>query len=58
MKGFDLAGIAPVDQVFVQRRDINQGTGVTDGIVLMLVVHFVGADRVIARPLAVVKTLA
>src|SRR5215469_6640411 len=50
-----LGGAASGEQVFVQRRDIDQRSRIADGVVLVLVVHLVGADRVISRPLAVVE---
>jgi hypothetical protein len=46
------------DQVFVERRDVDQRSGVADGVVLVLVMHLVDADRVVAGPLAVVQALA
>jgi len=46
------------DAVFVERRNINEGGGIADGVVLVLVVHFVDADGVIAGPLAIVEAFA
>jgi len=58
MRFHQLGGIAPGDQVLVQRRDINQGRRIADGVVLVRVVHLVHADRVVSRPLAVIEALA
>ena len=46
------------DQIFVEWRNINQSAGVADGVVLVLVMHFVHADGVVSRPLAVIQALA
>ena len=51
-------GVAPCHPVFEERRDIDQRGGIADGIVLVLVVHLINADRVIARPFPVVQALA
>ncbi len=48
----------PRDQILVERRDIDQCAGIADGVVLVLVMHFVHADRVVSRPLAVVEAVA
>jgi len=50
-------GIATGEQVLVERGDINQRSGIADCVVLVLMVHFVSADRVVSRPLAVVEAL-
>ena len=52
------AASRPGDEVLEQRRDVDQRRGVADRVVLVLVVRLVGADRVVARPLAVVQALA
>src|SRR6266568_4378753 len=54
----ELCGVAPGHAVFEQRRNIDQRRRIPDGVVLVLVVHLVHADRVIARPLAVVQAFA
>src|ERR1700733_4721978 len=46
------------DAVFEQRRDVNHGGGVADGVVFVLVVRFVDAGSVVAGPVAEVETLA
>ena len=46
------------DHVLEERRDVDQRRGVADGVVLVLVVALVGADGVVARPLAIVQALA
>src|SRR4029077_1773432 len=51
-------GVTASDQVFEQGRDVNEGGGVANGVVLVLVVGFVDADGIIAGPFAVVKALA
>jgi len=47
----EFAGIAAADAVFKKRRDVDQSRGAADGVVLVLVRHFVDAGGVIARPL-------
>ena len=42
----------------VTRRDIDQCRGIANRVVLVLVMRFVGADRVVTRPLAIVQALA
>ena len=54
----ELGGVFASDQILVERRDVDERTSVADGVVLVLVVHFVHADRVVSRPLAVVEALA
>src|SRR6185295_14135271 len=44
--------------VFEQRRDVDQRRRVANRVVLMLVMRLVRTDGVIARPLAIVQTLA
>ncbi len=51
-------GVAPVDPVFVERRDVDERRRVADGVVLVLVMPLVRADGVVAGPLAVVEALA
>ena len=51
-------GVAARDHVFVKRRDVDQRRRVPDGVVLVLVVRLVDADRVVARPLAIAQALA
>src|ERR1019366_2140437 len=46
------------DDIFVERRDINQRARIADRVVLVLVVYLIHADRVIARPLAIIQTMA
>ena len=46
------------DQILVERRDVDERGRVADGVVLVLVVHFVHADGVVARPFAVVQAVA
>src|SRR5205823_13302052 len=46
------------DAVLEERRDVYQRRGVADGVVLVLVVGFVRADGVVARPVAVAQALA
>ncbi len=46
------------DQIFIKRRDINQRAGITDRVVLVLVVHLIHAHRVVARPLAIIQAVA
>ena len=53
-----LGGVFAGDQVLVERRDVDERGGVADGVVLVLVMHLVDADRVVARPLAVVQAVA
>src|SRR5262249_51886751 len=53
-----LGGIATRDAVLEQRRDVDEGGGIANGVVFVLVVHFINADRVVARPFAIVQALA
>ena len=46
------------DAIFVERRDVNQGAGIADCVVLVVVVHLVDADGVIPGPLAIVHAFA
>jgi hypothetical protein len=50
--------IAAGDEVLEQWGDVDERRRVADGVVLVLVMRLVGADRVEAGPLAVVQTLA
>ena len=45
------------NHVLVEGGDIDERGGVANGIVLVLVMHFVDTDRVVSGPLAVVETL-
>ena len=49
-----LGGVGSGDEVFEERRDVDERGGIADGVVFVLVRHFVDADGVIARPLAIV----
>src|SRR5215469_15501236 len=51
-------GIASADQVFVKRGNIDECGRIANSVVLVLMLHLVGADRVVSRPLAVVQALA
>ena len=53
-----LVASLPVTKYLYKRRDVDQRGRVADGVVLVLVMHLVNADRVIARPLAVIEALA
>ena len=53
-----LGGVLARDQILVERRNIDQRGRIADGVVLVLVMHLVHADRVVARPLAVVQAVA
>ena len=53
-----LGGVLARDQILVERRDVDERGRIADGVVLVLVMHFVHADGVVSRPLAVIKTLA
>src|SRR5262249_11355991 len=53
-----LGGVATADQILVQRCDVNQSRRIADRVVLVLVMHFVHAGRVVSRPLAIVEALA
>ena len=46
------------DAVLVERRDVDQRAGVPDRVVFVLVMRLVGADGVVAGPVAVVEALA
>ena len=45
-------GAGAVQPVLEERRDVDQRARVADGVVLVVVVRLVGADRVVARPVA------
>ena len=44
--------------VLEERRDVDQRAGVADGVVFVLVMRLVGADGVVAGPVAIVEALA
>src|SRR5207247_1408988 len=46
------------EAILEQRAHVDERRGVPDGVVLVLVMDFVGADRVVARPLAIAEALA
>ena len=52
-----LARILTGDQILVERRDVDKGSSVADGIVLVLVMHFIDTDCVISRPLTIIQAL-
>jgi len=54
----ELSGIAAAEHVLVEGSDVDQRGRIADGVVLVLMVHFVGANRVVSRPLSVVEALA
>ena len=63
----DVAGDYPVhqtsrifagDQIFIKWRDIDERSRVANGVVLVLVMNLIHANRVIARPLAVIEAVA
>ena len=51
----ELGRVAPGHEVLEQRRHVDQRRGVADGVVFVLVVALVGADRVVTGPLAVFR---
>jgi len=62
-----VAGDDPIDQaarvssgdaILEERRDVDQGRGIANRIVLVIVMRFVGANCVVTRPLAIVQALA
>ena len=55
---YELGGVATGDAIFKERRNVDERSGIADGIVFVLVVHFVNADGVVAGPFAIVKALA
>ncbi len=46
------------DSILEQRRDIDQRGGIANGVVLVVVMGLVRADRIVARPFAVVQAFA
>jgi len=54
----EAGGVGAGDAVLEERGNIDERGGIADGVVLVLVVHFVNADGVIARPFAVVEAFA
>src|SRR5215472_15317639 len=53
-----LGGVLARDDVLVQRRDIDQRRRIANRVVLMLVMHLVGAYRVVTGPLAIIQAVA
>ena len=51
-------GVRTRNQVFEQRRDVDERRRIANRVVLVFVMALVRADRVVARPLAVVQALA
>src|SRR4030095_3491727 len=51
-------GVSPGDQVLEERRYVDERRRVSDRVVLVVVMALVRADRVVARPVAVVEALA
>jgi len=54
----EFGGVFSGDAIFEERGDVDERGGVADGVVLVLVVHFVDAYGVVAGPFAVVEALA
>ena len=50
--------VAAADAVLEERRDVDERRRVADRVVLVLVMRFVRADRVVARPLAEIQAFA
>src|ERR1700691_1186987 len=53
-----LGGVLAGQKIFVERGDVDHRGGVANRVVLMVVVHFVNAHGVIARPFAIIHALA
>src|SRR5206468_13127686 len=62
-----VAGDDPIDQarrvpscdaILEERRDVDQCRGIANRVVFVVVMRFVGADRVVTRPLAIGQALA
>src|SRR6185437_16456099 len=53
-----LGSVFAGNQVLVERHDIDERSRIADSVVLVLVVHLIGADGVIARPFAIIQALA
>src|SRR5208282_480332 len=54
----EFGGVFSGDAIFEERRDVNQRGGIANGVVFVLVMHFVDADSVVAGPFAVVEAFA
>jgi hypothetical protein len=54
----EASSVSTRDYVLVQRTNVDQCSGVSNSVVLMLVVRFVNADGVIARPFPITQALA
>ena len=54
----EAGGVGTGDAVFEERRNVDERGGIADGVVFVLVVHFVNADGVIAGPFAIVQAFA
>ncbi len=52
------SGVFSGDAIFEERRDVDERGGIANGVVLVLVVHLVNADGVVAGPLAIVEAFA
>ena len=50
--------VLPRHAILEQRGDVDQAAGVAQGVVFVLVVRLVGADRVVAGPVAIVEAFA
>ena len=50
--------VASGDDVFVERRHVDERGRIPNGVVLVLVMRLVRADGVVARPVAVIQALA
>src|SRR5262249_15898684 len=51
-------GVSSGDPVFVERGNVDHRGGITNRVVLVLVMRFVCADGVVAGPLAIIQTFA
>ena len=54
----EAGGVAPGDHVLEQRGHVEKRGGVANGVVFMLVMSFINADRIEPRPLTVIQALA
>src|SRR4030095_4428721 len=51
-------GVATPDEILEERRNIDEPGGISNSVVLVLVVRLIRADRVVSRPVAIVQRLA
>lgn len=54
----EFGGVLAGDEVLVKWRDVDERARIANSVVLVLMMHFINADRVISGPLAVIQAMA